>query len=75
MEPRTYKAKRKGAVFIAGHHQSVEQRSFFFFFNDFYLSFEREHKWGAAGTEGEGEAGCPLSRESDGGLDTRTPGS
>ena len=31
MEPRTYKAKRKGAVFIAGHHQSVEQRSFFFF--------------------------------------------
>ena len=32
------------------------------------------HKlWGAA--EGEGEAGSPLSREPDAGLDPKTPGS
>ena len=35
---------------------------------------KRRHESGG-GAEGEGEAGSPLSREPDAGLDPRTPGS
>ena len=45
---------------------------------DFIYLFEseraHEHRGGAEG-EGEGEAGSPLSREPDAGLDPRTLGS
>ena len=34
--------------------------------------FEREHEWEGEGAEGEREAGSPLSREPDAGLDPRT---
>ena len=36
---------------------------------------ERERARAGGGAEGEGEAGFPLSREPDMGLDPRTPGS
>ena len=36
---------------------------------------EREHDGGCKGREGEGEAGSPLNREPDAGLNTRTLGS
>jgi len=41
----------------------------------FKILFEREHKQGEWQAEGEGEAGSPLNREPDVGLDPRTPGS
>ena len=48
-----------------------------FFFLRFYLferKSEQDHEWGV-GTEGEGEADFPLSREPNAGLYPRTPGS
>jgi len=46
------------------------------FFNIFIYLFDREieHKWAERQAEGEGEAGSPLSREPDAGLDPRTLG-
>jgi len=46
---------------------------FFFFFKDFIHLREREGESAQAGGEAEGEAGSPLSRELDMGLD-RDPG-
>ena len=46
----------------------------FFFFKDFIYLFDREKSQvdGEAGREREREAGSPLSREPDAGLDPRT---
>jgi len=48
---------------------------FLFFFLKIFCLFngerEREHKQAERQTEGEGEAGSPLSREPDAGLDPR----
>ena len=53
--------------------------SFFFFFKEFIYLFDRERETvrerTQAGGVGEGEAGFPLSREPDAGLDPRTLGS
>jgi len=49
--------------------------SFYFFFKDFIYLFDREHKRGKQQAEGEGEAGSPLGREPDAGLDPGTLGS
>ena len=46
------------------------------FFRRFYLfDTERDRQRAQAGGVGEGEAGSPLSREPNMGLDSRTPGS
>ena len=47
----------------------------FYFFLKILFITERENKPGVQQAEGEGEAGSPLSREPDTGLDPRTLGS
>ena len=52
---------------------------FIYFLKDFIYLFDRERDTAREGTQagqvGEGEAGSPLSREPDAGLDPKTPGS
>ena len=59
------------------HPQLQATHSFLRFYFIYLTGRERasEHKQGEQQSEGEGEAGSPLSREPDMELDPRTPGS
>ena len=58
---------------------SFSRFSISFFFPKIFFIYLREresvHKQGEQQAEGEGEAGSPLGREPNAGLDPRTPGS